>query len=180
MTPSPTAPDEASPTLCLTPGSPLEWEPAEALPSLGGRLAELLPWGDTSGLRSRSVWVAGLFPVCFLLLATMVPGREPGFGSRRAVERSRGCVSSAAPSEAPICSPDLICPPRTTGALPPLQPRCSTRSSKCWRAAPSTGRSAPLQTTALSHFPGSAHTWVTFETFGHFLDIFAYSVQVFF
>lgn len=81
MNPSPTAPDEASPSLCLTPGSPLGWEPPEALPSLGGRLAELLPWGDTSGLRSRSVWVAGLFAVCFLLLATMVPGREPGFGS---------------------------------------------------------------------------------------------------
>lgn len=86
--PSFTVAEGVSPSLCLTPESPFEWELLGDLPSLPGRLALLLPGGETSGLLSRSAWVAGLFPVCFLLLATMISNR--GRGLRQPSESPSG------------------------------------------------------------------------------------------
>ena len=99
MTPSfPTA-EGVSPSLCLM--SPLGWEPLKALPA---RLPLLLGGGETSGL--RSAWVVGLFPVCFLVLATMVsPGKSHGGENPRRIrkEKTEGCELS---------SPTLISGPR--------------------------------------------------------------------
>lgn len=89
------------------PESPFEWELLNALLSLPGRRTLLLPGGETSGLLSRSVWVAGLFPVCFLFLATMVSrkSRRSAAGSRG--EKPEGVCELSSPTVARIWSSDL-------------------------------------------------------------------------
>ncbi len=133
-----------SPSLCPMPESPFGCELLKALPSLPGRLTLLLPGGETSGLLSRSVWVAaGLFPVCFLFLATMVSRGEPRRGGEGAVgEKEPWGVWAKQPHS---CSYLVLgSAPFTTWAMPPLVPRFR-RSEKSDEAAPPTGRLAPLQ-----------------------------------
>lgn len=80
-----------SPSFCLTLESPFRCAPGKALLSLPGRLTLLLPWGGTRGLLSRSVWVAGVFPACFLFLATIAVGGSGGQRKRWTAEEPAGC-----------------------------------------------------------------------------------------
>lgn len=104
--PSLAAANGVSPSLCLMPESPFECVLLKTLPSLPGRLTLLLPGGETSGLLSRSVWVAGLFPVCFLVLATMISKKRRVKPSGQPLKNPRG-VSCAAPTDARIWSSNL-------------------------------------------------------------------------
>ncbi len=106
MIPSFTNAEGVSPSLCLMPESPFGWELLKALPSLPARLTLLLPRGETSGLLSRSAWVAGLFPVCFLFLATIVPGKDRGLAAGE-LSKNEGVCELRSPTVAHIRSSDL-------------------------------------------------------------------------
>lgn len=134
--PSLAAAEGVSPSLCLMPESPFECVLLKALPSLPGRLTLLLPGGETSGLLSRSVWVAGLFPVCFLVLVTMISRERRGKESGESLRNPRG-VSCAAPTHARICSSNL--------PLYYLSDALNGYCEKACEVAPPAGRRSPLQ-----------------------------------
>lgn len=92
MAPILPSPEGVNPSLWLMPSSPFGRALLTALPSLAARRTLLLLWGETSGLLSRSAWVAGLLPLCFLFLATMVV-RKPRFDSGRLLDQADGLTA---------------------------------------------------------------------------------------
>lgn len=129
--------------MLLMPESPFGRKPLKPFPSLPVRLALLLPGGETNRSLSRSVGGAGVFPDCFLDLATMFSLAVRRFGRRRPGSKAeKGELTSpsvarikrsdlplyylsgasTAPSPRHSFKPDETSPPR--GALALLQAAC--------------------------------------------------------